>query len=93
MQQRDSCHLPCQEDCKCSRKPFDTEYAPAKLPVRVHSVEVRDGDIYLQESDETPKLPPGLTIDGHAQEPSVTDKHCGCIINTGGSDSGKIRTS
>jgi hypothetical protein len=28
-------------------------------------VEVRDGEIYLQESDEVPNLPPGITVDGH----------------------------
>jgi 3-phenylpropionate/trans-cinnamate dioxygenase ferredoxin subunit len=38
---------------------------PAKLPVRVHEVTVVDGDIMVIESQETPNLPPGLTVDGH----------------------------
>lgn len=61
----------CEVECPLHASKFDlrtgkVDAPPAKLAVRVHSVEVRDGDIYLQESDETPNLPPGLTVDGHA---------------------------
>lgn len=38
---------------------------PAKLPVRVHEVEVVDGTIMVRESEDAPNLPPGLTVDGH----------------------------
>jgi 3-phenylpropionate/trans-cinnamate dioxygenase ferredoxin subunit len=38
---------------------------PAKLQVRVHKVSVVDGQIMVEESNETPNLPPGLTVNGH----------------------------
>ena len=37
---------------------------PARLPVRVHRVEVVDGYVYVEESERTPNLPPGLTVRG-----------------------------
>jgi 3-phenylpropionate/trans-cinnamate dioxygenase ferredoxin subunit len=60
----------CEVECPLHASKFDlrtgaVDAPPAKLPVRVHAVEVRDGDIYLQESDEEPNLPPGITVDGH----------------------------
>jgi 3-phenylpropionate/trans-cinnamate dioxygenase ferredoxin subunit len=38
---------------------------PAKLQVRVHKVSVVDGQIMVEESNEAPNLPPGLTVNGH----------------------------
>lgn len=60
----------CEVECplhasKFSLRTGTVDAPPAKLPVRVHTVEVKDGDIYLQESDEVPNLPPGITVDGH----------------------------
>jgi 3-phenylpropionate/trans-cinnamate dioxygenase ferredoxin subunit len=34
---------------------------PAKLPVRIHEVQIVGGDIIVIESSEVPNLPPGLT--------------------------------
>jgi 3-phenylpropionate/trans-cinnamate dioxygenase ferredoxin subunit len=61
----------CEVECPLHASKFNlrsgtVDAPPAKLPVRVHAVEVRDGDIYLQESEEVPNLPPGITVDGHA---------------------------
>ena len=60
----------CEVECPLHASKFDlrtgtVDAPPAKLPVRVHAVEVRDGDIYLKESEEEPNLPPGITVDGH----------------------------
>ena len=60
----------CEVECPLHASKFDlrtgtVDAPPAKLPVRVHAVEVRDGDLYLKESEEEPNLPPGITVDGH----------------------------
>ncbi|WP_138415648.1 bifunctional 3-phenylpropionate/cinnamic acid dioxygenase ferredoxin subunit [Sinomonas gamaensis] len=60
----------CEVECPLHASKFDlrtgkVDAPPAKLPVRVHTVEVLDGDIYLKESEEEPNLPPGITVDGH----------------------------
>lgn len=45
----------CEVECplhssEFGLRPGTVDAPPARLPVRVHAVEVRDGDIYLQES-------------------------------------------
>jgi 3-phenylpropionate/trans-cinnamate dioxygenase ferredoxin component len=60
----------CEVECplhasKFSLRTGEVDAPPAKLPVRVHDVQVIDGDIMIQESEEEPNLPPGLTINGH----------------------------
>jgi len=61
----------CEVECPLHASKFnlrtgEVDAPPAKLPVRVHEVQVVDGDIMVIESDEAPNLPPGLTVDGHA---------------------------
>jgi 3-phenylpropionate/trans-cinnamate dioxygenase ferredoxin subunit len=60
----------CEVECPLHASKFnlrtgEVDAPPAKLPVRVHKVSVVDGQIMVEESNEAPNLPPGLTINGH----------------------------
>lgn len=60
----------CEVECPLHASKFDlrtgqVDEPPAKLPVRAHRVEVVDGVIMVEESNERPNLPPGLTVSGH----------------------------
>lgn len=57
----------CRVECPLHASTFSlltgtVDVPPAKRPVRVHRVEVRDGDIYIEESDQEPNLPPGIGV-------------------------------
>lgn len=56
----------CQVECPLHASRFSlltgqVDAPPAKLPVRVHRVEVVDGDIHVAESTDSPNLPPGVS--------------------------------
>jgi 3-phenylpropionate/trans-cinnamate dioxygenase ferredoxin component len=60
----------CEVECPLHASKFNlrtgkVDAPPAKLPVRVHEVEIVDGTIMVRESGDAPNLPPGLTVDGH----------------------------
>jgi 3-phenylpropionate/trans-cinnamate dioxygenase ferredoxin subunit len=60
----------CEVECPLHASKFnlrtgEVDAPPAKLPVRVHEVQVIDGDIMVIESDAPPNLPPGLSPGGH----------------------------
>ena len=59
----------CAVECPLHASRFNlrigaVDGAPAKLPVRTHGVSVVDGMILVEESQEAPNLPPGLTVNG-----------------------------
>ena len=65
----------CEVECPLHASKFDlrtgaVDSPPAKLPVRVHRVEVVDGEVLIEESAEAPNLPPGLTAGGHQSQTS-----------------------
>jgi 3-phenylpropionate/trans-cinnamate dioxygenase ferredoxin subunit len=60
----------CEVECPLHASRFNlrngaVDAPPAKLPIRVHQVVVLGGQIMVEESDQAPNLPPGLTINGH----------------------------
>jgi 3-phenylpropionate/trans-cinnamate dioxygenase ferredoxin component len=59
----------CWVECPLHASRFDlvtgrVDAPPAKLSVRAHSVERRDGEIWVRLSADAPNLPPGVTVDG-----------------------------
>ena len=61
----------CRVECPLHASTFSlrtgqVDVPPAKRPVRVHRVEVVDGDVYVEESKDPPNLPPGVTAAGTA---------------------------
>jgi 3-phenylpropionate/trans-cinnamate dioxygenase ferredoxin subunit len=55
----------CEVECPLHASKFDlrtgaVDAPPAKLPVRTHRVEVRDGTIHVELSDSEPNLPPDV---------------------------------
>lgn len=61
----------CRVECPLHASTFDlrtgaVDAPPAKLPVRAHHAEVRDGIIYVELSTDSPNLPPGVTAGGVA---------------------------
>jgi 3-phenylpropionate/trans-cinnamate dioxygenase ferredoxin subunit len=55
----------CWVECPLHASRFDlrtgrVDAPPAKLPVRAHEVERRDGEIWVRLSADTPNLPPGV---------------------------------
>lgn len=60
----------CRVECPLHASTFDlrtgaVDAPPAKLPVRAHRVEVRDGILYVELSSQTPNLPPGVAVGEH----------------------------
>jgi 3-phenylpropionate/trans-cinnamate dioxygenase ferredoxin subunit len=56
----------CWVECPLHASRFDlrtgrADAPPAKLPVRSHGIEVRDGGVWVRLSSEAPNLPPGVT--------------------------------
>jgi 3-phenylpropionate/trans-cinnamate dioxygenase ferredoxin component len=59
----------CWVECPLHASRFDlrtgrVDAPPAKLAVRSHEVELRDGEVWVRLSADAPNLPPGVTIDG-----------------------------
>ena len=57
----------CQVECPLHASKFDlrngeVDAPPAKVGVRTHSVELRDGDVWVTMSDLPPRLPPGVSF-------------------------------
>lgn len=58
----------CWVECPLHASRFDlrtgaVDAPPAKLPVRAHTVEVRDGEVWVALSDAVPHLPPGVSYE------------------------------
>lgn len=58
----------CVVECPLHASSFDlrtgsVDQPPAKRGVRTHRVVVRDGDVFVDESDAQPNLPPGVTLE------------------------------
>lgn len=58
----------CRVECPLHASTFDlrtgaVDVPPAKLPVRAHRVEIKDGVIYVELSSDSPNLPPGVTAE------------------------------
>lgn len=56
----------CEVECPLHASKFDlrtgeVDEPPAKVGVRVHAVDITDGDIWVTLSDLAPNLPPGVT--------------------------------
>ena len=54
-------------ECPLHASTFDlrtgqVDLPPAKRGVRTHRVVVEDGEIFVEESSDTPNLPPGVTL-------------------------------
>ncbi|MBB5912200.1 3-phenylpropionate/trans-cinnamate dioxygenase ferredoxin subunit [Nocardia transvalensis] len=65
----------CAVECPLHASTFDlrtgaVDAPPAKLPVRTHRVEIRDGMVLVDLSAEEPNLPPEVRSRLVAQEPS-----------------------
>ena len=59
----EDCHVECPlHASRFSLLTGHVDAPPAKLPVRVHRVEVTDGNIYVAESTDAPNLPPGVSV-------------------------------
>ncbi|MCH8627989.1 bifunctional 3-phenylpropionate/cinnamic acid dioxygenase ferredoxin subunit [Arsenicicoccus piscis] len=61
----------CRVECPLHASTFDlrtggVDQPPAKVGVRAHAVTVQDGTIYVELSDETPNLPPGVSYGASA---------------------------
>ena len=59
----------CRVECPLHASTFSlrtgaVDVPPGKRPVRVHRVEVVDGDVYVEESQLAPNLPPGVATRG-----------------------------
>jgi 3-phenylpropionate/trans-cinnamate dioxygenase ferredoxin component len=59
----------CWVECPLHASRFDlrtgrVDAPPAKLGVRAHHVERRDGEVWVRLSADAPNLPPGVTVDG-----------------------------
>lgn len=57
----------CRVECPLHASTFDlrtgeVDVPPAKRGVRTHCVVVEDGEIFVEESTDTPNLPPGVTL-------------------------------
>ncbi len=57
----------CRVECPLHASTFDlrtgaVDEPPARLPVRAHEVEVRDGEVFVTLSTAVPHLPPGVTL-------------------------------
>ena len=57
----------CRVECPLHASTFDlrtgqVDLPPAKRGVRTHRVVVEDGEIFVEESTDTPNLPPGVTL-------------------------------
>lgn len=57
----------CRVECPLHASTFslrtgEVDTQPAKKPVRVHTAEVRDGEVWVQLSAAAPNLPPGVTF-------------------------------
>ena len=57
----------CQVECPLHASMFDlrtgeVDAPPAKRAVRTHRVVVEDDEIFVEESTDTPNLPPGVTL-------------------------------
>lgn len=55
----------CRVECPLHASTFDlrtgeVDQPPAKRPVRAHRVEVQDGVIWVELSQDSPNLPPGV---------------------------------
>lgn len=55
----------CVVECPLHMSRFDlrtgaVDAPPAELPVRVHTVEIVDGEVWVTLSEEAPNLPPGV---------------------------------
>ena len=55
----------CRVECPLHASAFslvtgEVDQPPAKRPVRVHRVEVRDGEVFVELSTALPNLPPGM---------------------------------
>lgn len=56
----------CRVECPLHASTFslltgDADVPPAVRPVRVHRVELRDGEVWVEMSDAEPHLPPGVS--------------------------------
>jgi 3-phenylpropionate/trans-cinnamate dioxygenase ferredoxin component len=56
----------CEVECPLHASKFDlrtgeVDAPPAKLGVRAHQAEIRDGDVWVTLSDQPPRLPPGVS--------------------------------
>lgn len=57
----------CRVECPLHTSSFslltgEVDQPPAKRPVRVHQVEVRDGEVWVKLSALEPNLPPGMVV-------------------------------
>lgn len=57
----------CRVECPLHESTFslingEVDQPPAKRGIRVHTVQVHDGEVYVEFSTAEPNLPPGVTL-------------------------------